>query len=138
MFYYLKNKIKTLQDKMFLKRHGCKTWEQYNYIYDPDINLSAIQVGDYYHGYKSIKCIDNPQHIAYHCEIAFSGISVLSQWCDNNCVDKYRFDFLRVRRVGNSTDEKEEWHINGIGDVDYIFVAFKNPMDCTMFTLTWG
>lgn len=139
--YFLKNKIKIYRDKRFLRKHGCDSWKQFNYVYDPDINMSAARVVDYYHGYKCIKCIDDANHFVYHWDIAFDGVYVLSQWCDENLVEKYRIDFLRVEKINRTTcesNEKKEWIMNQLFGGDYIFIAFKDPMDYTLFTLRWG
>jgi hypothetical protein len=55
-----------------------------------------------------------------------------TKWCNENCTDKFRFDFHRVLSTSNG------WEINEIGGGDYIFFACKNPKDYTLFLLRWS
>jgi hypothetical protein len=132
---YLRTKIKTWRDRRFLKRHGVETWAQYNHRYDPDINWRATRVNDFYHGYPYVYCFENHRHEVYHWDVHLDGIYVLSQWCDNNCKSKFRFDFHRAM---NAPSTAWEWHINELSGGDYIFAAFKNERDFLMFTLKWS
>ena len=129
---YLRTKIKTWQDKRFLKRHGVATWAQYNHRYDPDINWCSTRVNDFYHGYPYVYCFENHRHEVYHWDVHLDGIYVLSQWCEDNCKAKFRFDFNRVIRYHN------QWHINELGGGDYIFVAFKDERDFNWFLMRWS
>ena len=135
------------KDRRFLKKHGCKTWAQYNKQYDPDYNLRASRIRDFYHGYPYIYCFDNYKHYAYQ-KIGdygpggiITGIDEIQKWVSNNTKNKTRFDFLRVIKVGavhldNTTSE--EWWINEIGGGDLIFVAFKEERDYLIFSLRWA
>jgi hypothetical protein len=138
---YLRTKIKTWRDNRFLKKHGCETWEQYNYRFDPDVVKPATRVKDYYHGYPYFYCFENHKHDVYHWDVGYDGMYILSQWIDANCKGKYRFDFLRVFQqtpIGLNGAESSEWHINELGGGDYIFVAFKEHRDYTWFMLRWS
>ena len=132
---YLRTKIKTWQDKHFLKRHGVATWAQYNHRYDPDINWRANRVNDFYHGYPYVYCFENRKHEVYYWDVHLDGIYVLSQWCKDNCKDKFRFDFHRAM---NAPGTAWQWHINELGGGDYIFVAFKNERDFNWFLMRWS
>jgi hypothetical protein len=129
---YFRTKIKTWQDKRFLKRHSVETWAQYNHHYDPDINWRATRVNDFYHGYPYVYCFENHRHDVYYWDVHLDGIYVLSQWCKDNCKDKFRFDFHRVIKYHN------QWEFNDIGGGDYIFAAFKDEQDFVMFALRWA
>lgn len=132
---YLRTKIKTWQDKRFLKRHGVETWAQYNHRYDPDINWRATRVNDFYHGYPYAYCFENHRHEVYHWDLGIDGTHVLGNWCEDNCKDKFRFDFHRAM---NAPGTAWEWHINELGGGDYIFAAFKDPRDYTWFLMRWS
>jgi hypothetical protein len=132
---YLRIKIKTWQERRFLKRHGCDSWEQYNYRFDPDIFKPASRIRDYYRGYPYFYCFENHKHEVYDWDIHIDGIYVLSKWCKKNCKDKFRFDFHRAMKAPATANE---WEINELGGGDYIFVAFKEQRDYTWFILRWN
>lgn len=141
MFRRLRARLRWWRNRRFLKKNGCETWRQYRRRNDPDVCQWASRVTDYFHGYKYVTCLENNNHIAYYWDIGRDGIYVLSNWCDANCIDKYRFEFLRVLKqtpIGLSGPEESEWWINEIGGRDYIFVAFKNEQDSFLFNLRWG
>lgn len=125
--------IKSIRDKLFLKKHGCTSWEEYNYVYDPDIRKNAIMVYNYYHGYPYIYQFTDYKHQVYEWDFAANGQQVLQNWCKAHCKDKFRFDFLRVYKNRN-----EEYEISGLGNNDYIYVAFKNEKDYMLFLLRWS
>jgi hypothetical protein len=132
---FVKQRYKQWRDRRFLKRHGVETWAQYNHRYDPDINWRATRVNDFYHGYPYVHCFENHRHEVYHWDVHLDGIYVLSQWCEDNCKGKFRFDFHRAM---NAPGTAWEWHINELGGGDYIFAAFKDPEDFFIFRLKWG
>lgn len=129
----IKAKYNTWIEKRFLARNGCKDWATYHRMTDTDINWRASRVKDFYHGYPYVYCIENHKHFAYFWEIHTDGMWVMSNWCDENCKDKYRFDFHRVIK-----NYWNDWEVNEIGGGDYIFAAFKNERDFTMFALKWS
>ena len=134
-------KIKHWRDQRFLKKHGCKTWEQYNRQYDPDYNIRASRVVDFYHGYKYWLPIENHNHLAYYWEVHSDGMYVLNEWCKENFQGKFRFDFLRVHKqtpYGLNGPEDSEWWINELGGSDYIFFACQEEQDLLWFSLKWG
>lgn len=108
-------------------------WEHYRRQYDADHNYRASRVKDYFHGYPYVYVFENHNHDIYYWDIAVDGIYVASQWCEKNCKDKYRFDFLRVYQ-----NYWGDWEINEIGGGDYIFAAFKNERDYMLFMLRWS
>ena len=130
---YLRTTVKNWRDNRFLKRHGCTSWEQYNRTFDPDYNIRASRVKDYYHGYPFVHCFENHKHIVYEWGIHIDGIYWLSQWCNKHCKGKYRFDFQRIIK-----NWEDEWEVNELGGTDYIFVAFKEQRDYTWFMLRWS
>jgi hypothetical protein len=71
----------------------------------------------------------------YHWDLGSDGIYVLSNWCKENLKGKFRFDF---HRVINCPATANEWEINEIGGVDYIFFACQDPEDFFIFKLKWG
>lgn len=118
------------KERRFLEKHGCKSREQYENRYDPNINYRASKIKDFYHGYPYIYCFENhSNHSVYYYDLS------LDKWCKENCVDKFRFDFHRVIKYPSTANE---WEINEIGGGDYIFFACKDPKDFTMFLLRWS
>lgn len=135
----IKAKYKSWSDHWFLKRHGCDSWKQYYHMYDPDVNYRANEVKLYYDGYPYVYQFDR-NHQVYDWDIWYNGYGVLSEWAADNCSGKVRFDALRVLpQQGISLDGSSEtvWFINELGGGDYIYVAFKNSRDYTMFLLKW-
>lgn len=123
------------KNKRFLKKHGCISWKQYRHRYDPDINVRAARIKDFYHGYPYIHVFENYSHKIYFWDLDFDGAHVITSWCRKNCKDKYRLEFQRVIKHPQT---KEHWILNGLGGRDYVFAAFKNPKDYTLFLLRWG
>jgi hypothetical protein len=121
------------KSRRFLARHNCETWRQYRYHYDPDYNLRATRVQDKFHGYPYIYRFADHTHEVYDWNVHLDGIYRISQWCDRNLQDKYRFEALRV-----SQDYAGEWSENGIGHSDYIFAGFKTKKDYMLFVLKWS
>lgn len=135
------------RDRRFLKRHGCETWQQYHKQYDPDYNIRADRIRDYYHGYSYIHCFRSYEHYAYRLLYDYGpggyrhGYDDIQEWVLNNCSRKARFDFLRVlelRVIDQGGNAREEWYINEIGGGDLIFAAFKDERDYMMFLLRWA
>lgn len=130
----LRRRIRFMQDRRFLRRHGCVSWKQYHRHYDPRVNYSATQVRDFYHGYPVFHCFEDYQHVAYDWDVHQSGFDRLQEWADANCQGRVRFDILRAI---NEPSTNNEWVMNELGGWDYIFAAFENPRDYTLFALRW-
>lgn len=128
-------KIKHWRDRRFLKKHGCETWEQYHYRFDPDRNQRATRIRDYYHGYSYWMVIENHNHIAYYWDVGSDGIYILTEWCKENLKSKFRFDF---HRVINCPATANQWEINELGGGDYIFFACQDERDFLLFTMRWA
>jgi len=132
---WIKQRIEARLDQYFLRRYGCADWEQFYRHYDPRVNYRASRIRNFYHGYPVFHCFENRQHQAYHWDVYQSGISQLQEWADANCAGRVRFDFHRVIKDPHGNDE---WEVNEIGGRDYIFAAFENPRDYTLFALRWA
>lgn len=135
----IKNKYKSWSDRRFLKKHGCDNWNQFHYRNDPDVNYRATEVKQYYHGYPYVYRFERTHQI-YDWDICYSGWDIVESQVKINCQGKFRFDALRVMpQNGIGIDGKVEtvWFINEMGGGDYIYVAFKEPKDYTMFLLKW-
>jgi hypothetical protein len=138
---YLRSRIKFWRDNRFLKRHGCDTWKEYYHRFDPDCNIRASRVKDYYHGYPYWHVIDNHGHHCYNLLYDYGpgghryGYHDILDWCETNCQDKHRADFMRVIKCPATANE---WETNELGGKDYMFVAFKNERDYFMFMLKWA
>lgn len=121
------------KEKRFLKKHGCKTREEYERRYDPDVNYRGDTLEQFYHGYSKVHSFDDHNHFVYFWDLGCDGSYVMNKWCRENCRDKFRMDYLRGFKnpYGN-------WILNGIGDTDFITIAFKDERDFTWFMLKWS
>lgn len=138
----ISSKYNSWKDRRFLKKHGVDSWAQYHRRYDPDYNSRADKVKDYYHGYKCLVQFTSARTDPF---IRFGtwmeGLDSITEWCKNNCQDKWRHDIMRVYKqtaLGFDGDSEEEWWINDIGGGDVLFFAFKDEQDAFLFKLTWG
>lgn len=138
----ISSKYANWKEKRFLKKHGVQSREQYNRRYDPDHNFRASKVKDYYHGYRYVVQFTTARADPF---IRFGtwmeGLESITDWCRNNCQDKWRHDIMRVYKqtaLGWDGDSEEEWWINDIGGGDVLFFAFKDEQDAFLFKLTWG
>lgn len=141
----IKAYIKLKKNQRFLKKHGCRTWEQYNHAYDPDIIRNATLISQYYHGYPYLHYFEEaPSAIYGDWRIWYQN---MRDWCEKNCEDKYREDIHRViREKGlihneyNDTmiwSDTEDFSMNDIGGWDVLFFAFKSKQDLVWFKLRW-
>jgi hypothetical protein len=110
MISYLKQKYLNWKEKRFLKYHMCVDRAQYERRYDPDYNMRASKVKDYYHGYPYVYRFDDRDHTIYFWDLGYDGRYVIKNWCKANLKDKFRIDFLRVwwnerTRMGNKLVE---------------------------------
>jgi hypothetical protein len=141
LFFYLQAKIKLWRDRRFLKRHGCDSWDEYNYRHDPDRNIRCSRVRDYYHGYPYWHVFESREHYCYkllydHGPAGFRyGYHDMLDWCTAHATGKHRLDFLRVIKFPSTNNE---WEMNEIGGGDHIFIAFKNERDFFYFMLKWA
>jgi hypothetical protein len=147
MFETIQQRYQAWQERRFLRRYGCTSRAQYEKMYDPDHNARATRTSDYYHGYPYVYCFEDYSHYIYQPIADYgpggvrSGHTDIRRWAQENCQDKVRFDFLRVcqqHAIGLNGQADPEWHINGIGDRDMIFVAFKSERDFAFFMLRWS
>ena len=137
MLETIKSRYESYKEQRFLKRHGCKTRKEYNRKYDPDYNIRATRIVDIYHGYPHVYCFENHKHQIYWWDLGYDGSAVIWLWCEKNLSGKFRFDSHRVIK-SKYTSPENEWVVNEIGGGDYIFVAFKDPKDYTLFLLKWS
>jgi len=133
MISYLKQKYLDWKEQIFLKSYGFETRAQYERFHDPDYNIRATRIKDYYHGYPYVYRFDDCDHTIYFWDLGHDGRYVINKWCQENLKDKFRFDFLRVWQDRYT----QEWEINSLGGGDYIFIAFKNEQDFMWFRLRW-
>ena len=137
----LQARIRLWKNKRQLKKLGYDTWQQYRKQTDPDVFFPASKVKDYYHGYQYLYCFENHQHEIYQWDLGYDGSKDIVDWCEKNITGKYRFDCLRCYQqtpVGLQGAEEPEWWINELGSGDYIFFAFKEPVDMFLFKMRWS
>lgn len=135
MLTTIKLKFQKWKDQRFLKRHGCETWKQYNYRFDPDINRRCTAIRDFYHGYPYVYCFENRKHQIYWWDLGYDGSYDIVEWCEQYCKDKFRIDCYRVIKYPSTSNE---WTMNDMGGGDYYFAAFKNERDYNWFLLRWS
>jgi hypothetical protein len=131
----LKSKYKVWRHNRYLKKHDL-TEHQYQKISDPDYEIRATRIVDIYKGYAYIYVFDDPtQDIWIRWGDWLEGLSRLTEWCDANCTDKWRND---VHRVIKCPATSNQWAVNELGGLDFIFFAFKNESDYINFVLRWS
>ncbi len=140
----IKAYIRLKKNQRFLKKHGVRSWKQYNLQNDRDVIYPARLISHYYHGYP------------YRCYFErvppgiFNWVAWLRQadeWAEKNCMDKYRWDLHRVIRekglIHNDYDDTmiwtdtEDFSMNDVGGHDVLFFAFKSKKDLAWFKLRW-
>lgn len=137
----LQARIRLWKNKRQLKKLGYTSWWQYRRQTDPDVFFPASKVKDYYRGYQYLYCFENHQHEIYQWDLGYDGSKDIVDWCEKNITGKYRFDCLRCYQqtpVGLQGAEEPEWWINELGSGDYIFFAFKEPVDMFLFKMRWS
>jgi len=117
----------------YLKKKGW-TEEEFQKYEDPDRNISASRIKDYYHGYPYIVVFTTSRGDPWTRYLDWlTAYSAIETWCKENCEDKWRTDIHRVIQ-----DYWGNWEMNDIGGGDALFFAFKDVNDAFMFKLKWG
>jgi hypothetical protein len=136
----LKARIRKWRAERKLKKSGYKNWAQYRHNRDPDIELYANDLDDFYKGYPYVYVsLPNPDHYAYKLLYDYGpggyryGYHEIGEWCNEHIRWNYRVDMHRVWR-----DNSGRYSFNDIGGYDIIFFAFKNEKDFTHFLLRWS
>lgn len=134
------NLTNSLKSRWDLYRHAAYlkkmdwTEEQYQNYNDPDRNLRASRIKDYYHGYTYITTFESSRGDPWTRYPSWiDAYSAIETWCKENCKDKWRTDIHRVIK-----DYCNNWQLNDIGGGDALFFAFKSEEDAFMFKLKWG
>ena len=131
----LKSRWDFYRHAAYLKKHGI-TEDEYQWQNDPDRNIHATRIKDYYHGYPYwVIFITSRGDPWTRYGTWLEGLTAIKDWCKENCQDKWRSDIHRVIKEP-STDN--QWEMNEIGGGDALFFAFKNREDCFLFKLKWG
>ena len=134
----VKTRFCNWRERRFLRKHGCCSWDHYHRVYDPDYNLRAGVLRDFYHGYPYRHVFDNYDHFCYEMIEdygpggSFDGFHRMSAWCKDNTKHNFRIDSLRLTKIQN------EWHINELSGEDRIVFAFKDERDYVCFMLRWS
>jgi hypothetical protein len=137
MIEQLKKRWKGWKKKRFLESHGCTTWREYERKHDADIGPLARWAHTYYHGYPHILPVE-PQNLRNNSPGAvwlnyYIEIEEMGEWCEKNCLGKWRNDWHR-----GFWDGQGNYEFNGIGGGDTMFFAFKEEADYIWFTLMWS
>lgn len=119
----------------YLKKRGW-TEEDYQRYEDPNINIRATRIKDYYWGYPYTYAFTSTRKLPWtKFENWLDCYNEMNQWCTDNCKGKFRSDILRVLKEPSTGNE---WELNDIGGGDALFYAFKDPKDYTIFCLKWA
>lgn len=130
----LKKRYKDHNERRFLKAHGCKTWQDYERRFDPDIGQLARWAHTFYHGYPYLYQCPNYNLVWRSSSVAatFTHLQKMTEWCETNCRGKWRNDWLR-----GFWDSHGNYEFNEIGGSDTMFFAFKEESDYMWFRLVW-
>ena len=136
----IKEAIKDLKSRWDFYRHAAYlkkmgwTEEQYQDVNDPDKNLRASRVKDYYHGYPYIVIFESSQGDPWTRYPSWiDAYTAINTSCKENCAGKWQTDIHRAMK-----DYWDNWVLNDIGGRDVLFFAFKDINDACMFKLKWG
>jgi hypothetical protein len=131
----LKSRWDFYRHAAYLKKHGL-TEDEYQEYNDPDRNISATRIKDYYHGYPYWVIFTTSRGDPWtRFGTWMEGFTEIKDWCKENCQDKWRSDIHRVIKEPSTANQ---WEMNDIGGGDALFFAFKNQEDCFLFKLKWG
>lgn len=134
----VKNKIHSWRERRFLRKHGCRSWWEYNRKHDLDFDLRANNLADSYHGYPYRHVFDHYNHYCYKLLADYGpggliyGFHRMEVWCKDNIKHKFRIDAIRLSKIQN------EWHINELSGEDRVVFAFKDKRDFLWFQLRWS
>jgi len=131
----LKDRWDFYRHAAYLKKRGW-TEEEYQQHEDPDRNIRATRIKDYYYGYAHTHAFTSTRTLPW-TEFGnwMDCYEEMNRWCKANCKGKFRSDILRVFKAPSTGNE---WELNDIGGGDALFYAFKDPKDYTMFCLRWA
>ena len=131
----LKGRWDFYQHAAYLKKRGWTEEEFQNYE-DPDRNIRATKIRDYYHGYPFQHQFTSTQTLPWTKYSNWMDCyDEMNKWCKVNCQGKFRSDILRVIKCPATANE---WELNDLGGGDSLFYAFKDSRDFTMFCLRWA
>jgi hypothetical protein len=138
---FIRSRYKRWVDKRYLKKHHCRSWEQYNHVYDEGRNVKADNLTDYYCGYNAIvhvrwAIVSNLP--SWHDPLMPQPYELVN-WCKEHCTDDFRLDdikgkFINSRFVISHLSEFVP-HWNAIPTE--VFIAFKSEKDALLFKLRW-
>ena len=131
-----------------LKKSGYDSWAMYRHNRDPHVCRHANSVNvfyktDYEDGYKFVYVIEDRDHHAYKTLYDYGpggyryGFHDIGDWCESHCRFRHRVDCHRVLKNDNWWGNGE-YEMNGIGGGDYLFFAFMDERDYTLFLLRWA
>ena len=135
---FVRSKYQHWVDKRFLKKHHCRSWEQYNHIYDPRINREAENLVDYYVGYTAIvharyAIVSNL--LSWHDPLGASPYE-LTNWCKEHCKDEFRLDHIRGSFINSKFVMSTDSIHNALQTAEY-FMAFNSEKDAMIFKMRW-
>lgn len=138
MLTKIKEKYKQWQHQRYLRKMGW-TEKMYQRQIDPDCDMQARTVKDYFHGYPHLIVMKSAADWNRRYGSWSEGLRLATEWCEESCQDKFREDILRafeqngIDLLGRS---HPEWHINELSH-DVLVWAFKSEKDYINFLLKW-
>lgn len=143
----IKARIRKWHSDRFLRKHHCRSYKEYNHRYDPDRNIHAVKVEDYYHGYPYVYLFTNSAHKIYDIYDygMFTSYPVahdIINWCTKNCKHKFRHDCLSLTAYDAPFITENPLYVVGHLGLGYMPIyyafAFKDKLEYTMFVLKWS
>jgi hypothetical protein len=135
---FIRSRYKRWVDKRYLKKHHCRSWEQYNHVYDEGRNVNADNLTDYYCGYNAIV------HVRWAIVVNLpswhdpfgGGYYELTNWCKEHCTDDFRLDDIAGKFINSKYVMADTLLSNSVIS-NQVFIAFKSEKDALLFKLRW-
>lgn len=130
----IKNYWNSYKHNKYLKKRG---WTELDYQkhHDPDCNYRSTCIKDYYRGYPYFHVFTSTRTMPWtefgNWMDCYKG---MNDWCESNCLNKFRSD---IHRVIKEPSNSNEWEMNEMSGGDALFYAFKDSRDYTIFLLRW-
>lgn len=135
----IKKHIDAYRESSFLNRHNVSSWEEYHYVYDPDVNKSFGTVTTQYHGYGYVTVIRaGLQDYGFHgVDFDQDQYKEINQWCQDNCSGKFRVDVRILKRDKNTIINTSTYVTSIQGGAEHFVIAFKERNDHLLFEMVW-
>ncbi len=106
--------------------------EEYDHVFDEDIDHQASTIPKFYPNYPYIYIFDNSRSLRERWGDWMEGLEHITFWCKRNVTYKWRYDIHRVHSIG------DEHIITDLGGTDILVFAFKDQVDYVNFLVKFG